>query len=57
MNVNDLRITRDELSAQARAIRTGSADLSGSALTEAQQTHRRIMQRITQLNDAIRNSN
>lgn len=49
--------TRNELRAQAKAIRTGSGTLSGNSLTDAQREHRRLMQRISQMNDAIRNSN
>jgi hypothetical protein len=55
MELQDMIAARDELRAQAREIRTGSADLSLFALAEAQQKHRRLMQRIAQMNDAIRN--
>lgn len=57
MELQDMIATRNELRAQAKAIRTGSDALSGDSLTDAQREHRRLMQRISQLNDAIRNSN
>lgn len=57
MGLQDMIATRDEMRAEAKAIRTGSGALSGAALDQAKQAHRRLMQRITQLNDAIRNSN
>lgn len=51
----DLIATRDELRDQARQIRRSSATLSGDALRATQDQHRRLMARITQLNEAIRN--
>lgn len=57
MELQDMIATRNELRAQAKAIRIESRDLTGDAFTAAQQAHRRLMQRISQLHEAIQNHN
>ncbi|PRY56408.1 hypothetical protein [Glycomyces artemisiae] len=52
---DQLIATRDELRAQSTQIRRGSTDLAGNDLEDAQRQHRRLMTRISELNDAIRN--
>lgn len=47
---------RDELRRQAREIRHSSAGLSGKKLRDAQARHRRLSQRITEINEEIQNS-
>ena len=54
--MGNLYITKSELIAQAREIRRGSAELSGEALQKAQAEHKRIMQRISQINEYLTNS-
>lgn len=55
MELRDMIATRNELRAQVKAIRIESRDLTGDAFTEAQQAHRSIMRRISQLHEAIQN--
>jgi hypothetical protein len=52
---SELIATRDELRAQSTQIRRDAADLTGDGLWDAQCRHRRLMGRISELNDAIRN--
>jgi hypothetical protein len=53
--VSELIATRDDLRTQAAQIRRDGAARVGDDLRDAQRRHRRLMGRISELNDAIRN--
>jgi hypothetical protein len=54
--MGNLFTTKAELIAQARELRQGSSNLSGVKLEKAQAEHKRIMQRISQINEYLRNN-
>ncbi|HLU96546.1 MAG TPA: hypothetical protein VKZ89_06895 [Thermobifida alba] len=55
MEKHELISTRDEFRTEAQKIRHSSVGLSGEELRSAQDQHRRLLVRIAQLNESIRN--
>jgi hypothetical protein len=55
MEKHQLISTRDEFRTAAQKIRHSSVGLSGEELRSAQDQHRRLLVRIAQLNESIRN--